>query len=238
MATCDARQQAQRGVVAIEAAIIAVAVLFVSFIAVGTLLGVSFQATHSGKATMDRGVAEAAGGLELRGGVLAGRGDVDLDGDSTINLSGNDEQAVVKITFIVAPATDVPVNLAPPYIADASGTDPDLSGLDSTTLIGISTSDFQVSRSAWTVSFAGDNNGDYFLDAGERAEITAWLHSYDTDNDLYELGGGSTGPFVGSESELLLASGAFSLQVTVRGGTAMSIDRVLPLELGESEYLH
>ena len=83
----------------------------------------------------------------------------------------------------------------------------------------------------------GDTNGDYFLEQGERAEITVWLHQYDGSNVLYDLGTGSSDGFVDNSTELLQTRDTFTLEVNVKGSTSLNLTRTLPLELGTSDLL-
>ncbi len=230
--------RAQRGVGALDVAIVFIAATTVGSIMALTLLSLSRRATDDGGAAAERGLNEAAGSLTLRGGMLTALGSVDVDGDNSINLAGNDRQAVVKLSFVLEPSgAGIPVDLTPPYTTDSTGFDPDSSGLAYSTLIGFSTGDFQVRDGAWTVSFPGSDDGDYMLEQGEHAEITLWLHRYDGANGHYDLGSGSSDPYVDSSAGLLLANKPFSIGVRVKGGGAIEIQRVTPLELGASDML-
>ena len=230
--------RSQRGVGALDIAIVFIAATAVGSIMAVTLLNLSQRATNDGGAAAERGLNEAAGALTLRGGVLTARGSVDVDGDNAINLAGDDDQAVVKLSFVLA-ASDggIPVDLTPPYTTDSTGFDPDSSGLAYSTLIGFSSGDFQVTDGAWTISFPGSDDGDYMLEQGERAEITLWLHRYDGANAHYDLGAGSGDPYVDTSAGLLLANEPFSIEVRVKGGGTLEIQRVTPLELGASDML-
>ena len=55
----------------------------------------------------------------------AERGDVDMDGNGTIDLSGADRQAIVKATVVLTIETGASIDLTPPYVADDTLIDPD-----------------------------------------------------------------------------------------------------------------
>ncbi|MBN4064894.1 hypothetical protein JYU04_04070, partial [Dehalococcoides mccartyi] len=134
-------------------------------------------------------------------------------------------------------AADLSVDLTPPYTVDDTLADPDLSGLSPRTFVAMSWDEFATNDAPWTVVFMGDSNGDYFLDQGERAEITIWLHQYDGANVLYDLGAGTSDGFVDTATELLQKRDLFTIEINVGGSTSLVLQRTLPLELGTSDLL-
>ena len=201
----------QRGAVAIELAIVAIAGFIVAVMGTMAMLGSLFFVTANGE--------------------------IDVDGNDTILLSGIDELAVAKLKFMVEMTTDALVDLTPPNTVDDKQTDPDSSGLSPRTFISISWDEFTTNSAQWTVVFMGDSNGDYLLEKGERAEITIWLHQYDGTNVLYDLGSGISDGFVHTATELLLQRGFFVIEIIVGGSTSLVLGRTLPLELGTSDLL-
>lgn len=231
------KSHAQRGAVAIEVAIIAIAGFIVAIFGSVALLGASFVVTANGDQVVDGGFVGTSSQLTLRTGVVAESGEIDVDGNDTILLSGVDELAVTKLKLMVEVNTDLPVDLTPPMTVDDTQTDPDSSGLTSSMYIGVNWGEFTTNDAEWTVSFVGDTNGDYFLDRGERAEIVVWLHQYDGTNVLYDLGSGSSDGYVDSSAELLQQRDSFALEIVIDGTTALTLDRTLPLELGTFDLL-
>lgn len=231
------RPDRQRGAVAIEVAIIAIAGFIVAVIGAITLLGSSFMVTASGENVVNNGITGSASQLTVRTGVVAESGEIDVDGNDVILLSGVDELAVAKLKFVVEVTTDLAVDLTPPNTVDDTLTDPDSSGLSPGTFIGISWGEFATSTAQWTVNFMGDSNGDYHLDKGERAEITVWLHEYDGTNVLYDLGTGSSDGYVDLATELLQQHDEFVIEIYVGGSTSLILQRTLPIELGTSDLL-
>jgi archaellin len=234
---CPGRPDRQRGSVAIELAIVAIAGFIVAVLGTMALLGSSFFVTESGKQIINSGIAGSASQLTARTGVVAVRGEIDVDGNNTILLSGVDELAVVKLKFIVEVTTDAFVDLTPPNTVDDTQTDPDSSGLSPRTFISISWDEFATNTAQWTVIFTGDSNGDYLLEKGERAEITIWLHQYDGTNVLYDLGAGSSDGYVDTATELLQQRDSFAIEIIVGGSSSLVLGRTLPLELGTSDLL-
>jgi archaellin len=227
-----------RGVSAIETLLIFIAAVGAGSLIAFTLLQTSLRSSGEGGAVAQRAVGEAAGALSLKSGVLTTRDSVDIDGDNVINLGGNDRQAVVKVSFIVI-STDPGsvIDLTPPYTVNSTGTEPDASGLTNSTLFSISTRDFHTLNAAWSVSFPGSDNGDYLLDPAERAEVTVWLHPYDGLNGHYDVGAGSSDPYVDTTNGLLLANKPLVIEAAVAGGGTMLIERTLPIELSASDHL-
>lgn len=231
------RPERQRGSVAIEVAIIAIAGFIIAIVGAVSLLGSSFLVTSTGERIVNDGFVGSASQLTLRTGVVAERGEIDVDGNNTILLSGVDELAVAKLKFTVEISTDLVVDLTPPKTTDDTLVDPDSSGLSPSTFISLSWNEFTTSNAAWTVNFSGDSNGDYFLEMGERAEITVWLHEYDGTNVLYDLGSGTGDGYVDTALELLQKRDNFTVEILVGGSTSLIIERTLPLELGTSDLL-
>ena len=234
---CPGRPDRQRGSVAIELAMVAIAGFIVAVLGTMALLGSSFFVTESGKQIINSGIAGSASQLTARTDVVAVRGEIDVDGNNTILLSGVDELAVVKLKFIVEVTTDAFVDLTPPNTVDDTQTDPDSSGLSPRTFISISWDEFATNTAQWTVIFMGDSNGDYLLEKGERAEITIWLHQYDGTNVLYDLGAGSSDGYVDTATELLQQRDSFAIEIIVGGSSSLVLGRTLPLELGTSDLL-
>ncbi len=228
----------RRGIAGLDMAIIFVAVAVVGSVLTVTLLTLSLGSADQGASVANRGIGEAAGPLAIRGGLLTARGDVDVDGDNVINLGGADRQAVVKLSFVLEqPQSGMLVDLTPPYTTNSTGVDPDASGLTNPTLVSVSSDNFQVTDAAWTVAFPGADNGDYFLDPGERAEFTLWLHRYDGPNSHYDLGAGASDPYVDASGGLLLARQSFAVEVAPKGAGRLTITRSLPLELALADVL-
>lgn len=227
----------QRGSVAIEVAIIAIAGFIVAVLGAIALLSTSFIITGNGDEIVNDGITGSASQLSLRTGVVAVSGEIDVDANDTILLSGVDEFAVAKLKFVVEVASDISVDLTPPNTTDDTLMDPDSSGLSPLTYVAVSWDEFSTSDVPWTVTFMGDSDGDYHLDQGERAEITIWLHEYDGTNVLYDLGAGSSDGFVDSASQLLQQRDTFTVELNVGGSTSLALQRTLPLELGTSDLL-
>jgi len=231
------RPDRQRGSVAIEVAIIAIAGFIIAIVGAVSLLGSSFLVTSTGERVVNDGFVGSASQLTLRTGVVAESGEIDVDGNNTILLSGVDELAVAKLIFTVEVSTDISVDLTPPKTTDDTLTDPDSSGLSASSFINVSWDEFTTNSAEWTVTISGDTNGDYFLDQGERAEISVWLHEYDGTNVLYDLGSGTSDGFVDTATQLLQKRDNFAVEISVGGSTSLVIQRTLPLELGTSDLL-
>lgn len=231
------RLDRQRGAVAIEVAIIAIAGFTVAVLAAVAMLSSSLFVTSSGESVINDGIVGSASQLMVRTGVVAYSGEIDVDGNDTILLSGVDELAVVKLKFIVEVATDAVIDLTPPNTVDDTQTDPDASGLSPGTFINISWDEFTTNSAAWSIVFMGDSNGDNFLEKGERAEITVWLHEYDGANVLYDLGAGSSDNYVDTATELLQQRDSFVIEIITGGAPSLVLERTLPLELGTSDLL-
>ena len=227
----------QRGFTAIEVAIFMVAAMVVVTIATVALLELNASTSSDGKSVAASGFNEATGMMSVHGPVIAVRGDIDIDGDDSINLSGNDVQAIARIKMVLTADLSGGIDLTPPYTEDETGTDPDSSGLTSTTVVSLTTSDVSIPEAAWSVEFIGSDDGDYFLETGERAELTVWLHQNDLANALYDLGSGTSDPFIDAQADLLIARGEFIVRIIPRDAPATLVSRTLPIELTSTVLL-
>ena len=190
-----------------------------------------FAAGQAGQTALT-GVERAKGNIVPRGSLFATRGNVDVDGNNVINLNGVDVQAVVKISFTVTIATAGAVlDLTPPYTKNDTGVDPDPSGLSPKITISLQADSIYIASAAWTVSFPGDNDGDYMLETGEQAEITIWLQTYDTANALWDLGTGLADPYIDTSGSLPRTSSTFTVQVLTPAGAALTLQRTTPVYL-------
>ena len=220
-----------RGFTAIEVAIFMISSMVVATLSTMALLGASNSSADSGRHATNAATAKAVGLVTIRGSVLAVRGDIDVDGDNSINLSGSDRQAVVKLVLIVTSDSGEPIDLTPPYTVDDTGIDPDIASSLPRTLLSLVTDQVSISSTAWTVTFPGTDDGDNMLELGERAEITVWLNSYDNQYALYDLGAGISDPFADTVAELLAAKDIVTLRLTPAGGSVAVMQRRLPLAL-------
>ncbi|MBT3942139.1 MAG: hypothetical protein HOC77_10545 [Chloroflexi bacterium] len=209
-----------------------IAFIVVASVFAMTTLKTGLFSAEQGQQVAYSGLDQATGSLQLRGSVRAIRGDVDVDGDDTILLSGVDDQAVAKVIFTVTGVIGSSMtDLTPPNTVNDTGTDPDASGLSDRTSIAIQTENMLINESAWTVTFPGSDNGDYILDENEKAEITVWLQTYDNANVLYDLGTDSSDPYIDTAANLLGVSDEFTIQVHPSKGNTLNIQRVVPVVL-------
>ena len=205
-----------------------IAVIVVGSIAAVATVWAGGFAAREGKGSVDAALAHATGSVSVRGSVLAVGGSVDVDGDDSIDLDGVDEEAVVQVKFVLTAVADgVSIDLTPPHTADDTGTDPDASGLASDAVFSFKNIDVAEEEAAWTVAFIG-GNGDYFLDTGERAEITVWLNSYDNVNAVWDLGSGNGDPYADDAAGLLQGDTEFSLELYLTSGGVFTVERVTP----------
>jgi len=138
----------QRGVTAIETAIILIAFVVVAAVFAFTVLSSGMNSTEKAKGAISAGLGEVQSSMELRGSVLA----LDTDDDGEIN--------------------SIVLNLA----SVANGDPVDLStGDDRVVVIDYRDDTQRLTNIAWTKSMLVDVNEDGMLDPRELAEITVPL---------------------------------------------------------------
>lgn len=227
----------QRGFTAVEVSIFMIAATIVATISSVALLSLSNDSAQAGADTANRGIDHAVGPIQLRGPVIATTGSLDVDGNNVIDLGGSDIETVAKITLVLTADLTNGIDLTPPYTVDDTGIDPDFSTSQIATVISVTGENFGISSAAWSVTFPGDDDGDNFLEKGERAELTIWLLPEDLANGWFDLGAGLSDPYLDSVTEALIARDRFTVRITTDEAPETSITRVLPLELTSSILL-
>lgn len=227
----------QRGFTAVEVSIFMVAATIVATVSSVALLTLSGDSAQAGSDSANRGIEHAVGAVQVRGPVIATRGDVDVDGNNVIELSGSDIQAVASLTIILTADLANGIDLTPPYTIDSTGIDPDFSTSQIATVVSVTTENVGISSAAWSVTFPGDDDGDNILEKGERAEITVWLLPEDLANGWFDLGSGVSDPYMDSSGEALIERGQLTVRITTDNAPDTSITRSMPIELTSSMLL-
>ena len=220
----------ERGITGLETAIILIAFVVVASVFAFTVLSTGVFSAERSKDTIYAGLQEARSSLEPRGALIAYSGF-----DSAV-------ETVFKVTFIVAPAVaGEAIDLTPPYTADDSGTDPDISsGAEYRTIVSYTDSNQFLADVPWSVNFVGEASNDNLLEAGEKAEMTVWLLERNTATaigsngsvDTYDAvdANGASG-ILTSGGTLLTPNDKFTLEVKPDSGSVMTLQRTLPPRL-------
>jgi flagellin FlaB len=223
----------QRGITGLETAIILIAFVVVASVFSFTVLSTGVFASERSKETVYAGLEEAKSSLEPRGSVISFKGRAGTtDADDTI----------YKIQFVLGNAiAGTPVDLTPPYTADDSGTDPDISsGAEYKTVISYLDKNQFISDVPWTVKSLGNSSGDTLLEEGEKVEITVWLLIRNTSVADAEANSsvkkftevdvnGSSG--ILTAGTLINTNDQFTLEVKPGSGPTLAIQRVTPARL-------
>jgi flagellin FlaB len=218
----------ERGITGLETAIVLIAFVVVASVFAFTILSAGVFSSEANKQTIYAGLKETRTMLRQHGsafGYTAKNGSTDT---------------LYKVTFIVSNSlAGEPVDLTPPYTANASGLDPDVnSGVTVATIIAYSDEKQRLPNVPWSVQFIGDHNGDYLLEEGEKAEVTVWLLDRDnslavTANDSAPYMDGNTGNGGGSggltsSNNLIAKSTRFIIEMTPAQGAPLTVQRTLP----------
>ena len=212
----------QRGITGLETAIILIAFVVVASVFAFTVLSTGVFASERAKETIFAGLEQTKSSLRPSGSVIAFKGFV------------GSTEAIFKVSILVESVDGAdPIDLAAPYTADGSGTDPDSAAATNRTSI-VYIDDNQILQDVpWSVNFLGDDNGDDLLDDGEKAEIVVWLLNRTTATDVtsnssvnYMASGGLT-----STGTLLTPNDQFTLEVQPSTGAVLTVRRTLPAAL-------
>lgn len=220
----------QRGITGLETAIILIAFVVVASVFAFTVLSTGIFSSERSKETVFAGLEEARSSIEPRGSVIAYQGR---------SGSGSSTDTVYKVSFVVSNAVSgEPVDLTPPYTADDSGTDPDISsGAEYKTVVSYTDSNQFLSDVPWTVDWVGNNNGDNLLEDGEKAELTVWLLERENavanatdDNGVSGWVADANGAhgILTSGGTNLDVNDQFTIEVKPASGSVLNIQRTVP----------
>ncbi|MEX0762844.1 MAG: archaellin/type IV pilin N-terminal domain-containing protein [Dehalococcoidia bacterium] len=214
-----------RGITGLETAIILIAFVVVASVFAFTVLSTGIFSSERSKETVYAGLQEAKSSLEPRGSVIAYRGE-----ETTTN-----EDTVYKVSLVLSNAiAGEPIDLTPPFTADASGLDPDVDATSEyKTVISYSDSNQFLADVPWTVRFLGANSDDNLLEDGEKAEVTVWLLQEDFGTGEVEVYNSSSTQAYGmtDPATILGTNDQFTLEVKPPTGAVLSIQRTVPPRL-------
>ena len=219
----------QRGITGLETAIILIAFVVVASVFAFTVLSTGVFSAERSKDTIYAGLQEARSSLEPKGALIAY--------SATHGSGGSAATTVYKVSFIVAPAVaGEAIDLTPPYTADDSGTDPDISsGAEYRTLVSYTDQNQFLPDVPWTVDFIGEASSDNLLESGEKAEMTVWLLQRDTtlaitaDDSVTDWTADANGAHgMLATGTILTTNDKFTLEVKPNAGSVMTLQRTLP----------
>jgi len=228
--SASAGTRGQTGITGLETAIILIAFVVVASVFAFTVLSTGIFSSERSKETVYAGLEEARSTLEPRGSTIAYSGFV------------GSTETIFKVSFVVGNAVEgEAVDLTPPYTANDTGTDPDLSsGAEYVTTITYSDTNQFFSDVPWSISWPGYDSSDNLLETNEKAEITVWLLDRNlataigsADSVAYMDGtgdGGGTGGMT-SSGTLLDVNDQFTIEVHPPRGSILKIERTLPARL-------
>lgn len=223
----------QHGITGLETAIILIAFVVVASVFAFTVLSTGVFASERSKETVYAGLEEAKSSLEPRGAVIAFKG--------RAGTSSSDD-TIFKLQFVLSNAiAGTPVDLTPPYTADDSATDPDISsGAEYKTVISYFDKNQYLSDVPWMINLLGQSSGDFLLEQGEKAEITVWILqrlnsvTNPTDNNgvaKYSSADANGSSGVLTAGTLLNENDQFTIEVKPGSGATLTIQRIVPSRL-------
>jgi len=216
--------RSERGITGLETAIILIAFVVVASVFAFTVLSTGVFSSERGKETIFAGLEEAQSSMSARGSVIAYKG---ILSDST--------STVFKLTFDVALSLNgEPIDLTPPFTANAAGTDPDsVASPAQVTVVDYIDKNQSLTDVPWSVAFPGQDDGDNILEINERAEISVWLLNRENGTAIgtpgsasYMSSGGMT-----SSSTILAKNAQFTVLIKPPKGATLNLTRTLPSSL-------
>lgn len=230
----------QRGITGLETAIILIAFVVVASVFAFTVLTSGIFASEKSKEAVNASIEEVRSSPVLKGNTIAYRGAIDIDGVPTTTTDR--VNAVAKVDFTVGVALQgVPIDVTPAYQLDTASSFLESSGLNSTLVINYIDRNLVIKNAAWTVAFTGNSDGDFSLEATEKAVITVWLQNYkwdagatgttDAPGLFYKLGTDATDKFIDTSGTLLSNFDSFSVELSPVQGSPLFIEKVVPQSL-------
>ena len=224
--------RSEQGITGLETAIILIAFIVVASVFAYTILTAGVFSSQKANESVNSAIEEVRSSVTIKGNTIAYKGSVDIDG-ATSTSDGVD--AVVKIDITLAVALQgVPVDVTPKYQLDATNGNLEASGSTKTLVVNYLDQNQLVKDMAWTVAFSGANDGDFSLEATEKAVLTVWLVEYDYDSTsglYYNLGSTSADPYIDTQAELLGNFDPFTLEISPVQGAQLTIEKVVPQSL-------
>ena len=216
----------ERGITALETAIILIAFVVVAAVFAFTVLSAGTFLTERSEEAAYAGLEEVRGSVERKGDVVA------YESDATYTDPYTDAEAVGKVTFKVAlVAGGQPVDLTPP---DGGTSSPvvHMSYRDANQEIDLNSTD------AWTVTwpvFQGDTQ-DQILEQNELALVTVCLDG----STSIDEGGDCVGDagLEDSGNAPLSTSQTFNVEVIPPSGAVLNIERTTPAKIDSVEVLN
>ena len=222
----------ERGITGLETAIILIAFIVVASVFAYTVLTAGVFSSQKANESVNAAIEEVRSSVTVKGNTIAYKGAVDIDGDTS---TADTTDAVVKVEMTIAVALQgVPVDVTPAYQVSTTNSNLEGSGLTKTLVINMLDQNQLLKDMAWTVAFSGANDGDFSLEATEKAVITVWLVEYDYDATAglyYNLGASAGDPFIDTQAELLGNFDPFTLEVSPVQGAQLTIEKVVPQSL-------
>jgi flagellin FlaB len=225
--------KSERGITGLETAIILIAFIVVASVFSYTVLTAGVFSSQKSNEAVNAAVEEVRSSITVRGNTIAYKGAVDTDNIAT--TTSDREDAVVKIDLTLAVALrGVPVDVTPKYQLNSTTKALEGSGKVKTLVLNYSDQNQRILDMAWTVAFSGANDGDFSLEATERAVVTMWLVEYNYDNAAglyYTLGANTSDPFIDAKTSLLGNFDPFTMEVSPVQGAQLTLEKVIPQSL-------
>lgn len=230
----------ERGITGLETAIILIAFVVVASVFAYTVITAGIYSSQKSNEAVNAAIEEVRSSVRTTGNILAYRGDVDTDGVASSTVDRVPVVVSVSLELRVA-INGVPIDVTPPYQLNVTNGSLESSGLTNTLVVDYLSQEIQLENAAWTVAFTGAADGDFSLEAAERATLTVWLVEYDYDVSgglYYRLGADADDPFIDDASGLLGKYKQFTLEISPVRGAPFQVDRLTPQALNPIINLH
>lgn len=214
--------RSQKGITGLETAIILIAFVVVAAVFAYTVLSAGLFATQKSQESVYQGLEETASTLEIRGDVLAYKGDANIS------------NSIGKVEFVLTNAVSngEPIDLTAPYAINGGTGALEASGNANPCQIAFTDVNTTIANGAWTLSWIGKDDGDNLLENNEKAVITVWLHAYDG----AAWSAGANPPFLAAN--VVDTYHKFDLEVKPANGAVLIVERTTPAALDTVNNLH
>ena len=218
-------QRDERGITGLETAIILIAFVVVASVFAYTVLSAGIFSSQKGQEAIYEGLEETRASMAIRGSVI-GYGCNATNSANTSNKSTLWKVAVTLTNTLEGQAID----LTPAWSGGATSA---LSSTGDTNVCIVAYADQNqyIGDVAWTLSWAGKNDGDNLLESEEKAVMT--IHVLDYHNSTHcQIANNDVG-LINSFANCPDAYDTVTFEIRPETGAALIIERTLPARLDD-----
>ena len=221
-------QRDERGITGLETAIILIAFVVVASVFAYTVLSAGIFSSQKGQEAIYEGLEETRASMAVRGSVIG-------YGANSCSVVGNivtaNESTLWKIAVTLTNTLDgQAIDLTPAWSGGATG-NLTATGDTNVCIVAYADQNQYIGDVAWTLSWAGKNDGDNLLESEEKAVM--YIHLLDYRNATHARIGNNAVGLINSFANCPDAYDTVTFEIRPETGAALIIERTLPARLDD-----